>query len=83
MTDKICAAVDARTDADFVIIARTDALAPNGWEDALTRARAYREAGADLIFVDGIRTMDELGIYSKELALKGLTCLYNGGFYAA
>ena len=58
-------------------------MAPNGWEDALARARAYREAGADLIFVDGIRTLDELDIYSKELALKGIPCLYNGGLVAA
>ncbi len=54
---KIKAALDARRDADTVVIARTDALAPNGWEDAITRARSYREAGADLIFVDGIRTL--------------------------
>ena len=80
---KVKAALDARTNPDTVIIARTDALAPNGWEDALTRARAYREAGADLIFVDGIRTTEELGIYSKELALKGSPCLYNGGLVTA
>ena len=80
---KVKAALDARTNPDTVIIARTDALAPNGWEDALTRARAYREAGADLIFVDGIRTLEELDIYSKELALKGIPCLYNGGLVTA
>lgn len=80
---KIRAALDARRDPDTVIIARTDALAPNGWEDALTRARAYREAGADLIFVDGIRTAEELEIYSRELALKGIPCLYNGGLVTA
>jgi len=76
---KIRAALDARRDPGTVIIARTDALAPNGWEDALCRARAYREAGADLVFVDGIRTLDELEIYSCELARKGIPCLYNGG----
>jgi 2,3-dimethylmalate lyase len=80
---KIRAALDARTDPDTVVIARTDALAPNGWEDALARARAYREAGADLIFVDGIRTLEELDIYSRELALKGIPCLYNGGLVTA
>ncbi len=80
---KVKAALDARTDPDTVIIARTDALAPNGWEDALARARAYREAGADLIFVDGIRTLEELDIYSKELALQGVPCLYNGGLVTA
>ena len=82
-TQKIRAALDARTDPNTVIIARTDALAPNGWEDALARARAYREAGADLVFVDGIRTLEELEIYSRELAQKGVPCLYNGGLVTA
>ena len=41
------AAIDAKLNEDTVIIARTDALAPNGWDDAIARARAYREAGAD------------------------------------
>jgi 2-methylisocitrate lyase-like PEP mutase family enzyme len=80
---KLRAALDARTDPDTVIIARTDALAPNGWEDALARARAYREAGADVVFVDGIRTLEELEIYSRELAKKGIPCLYNGGLVTA
>lgn len=80
---KIKAALDARRDADTVVIARTDALAPNGWEDAITRARSYREAGADLIFVDGIRTLADLEIYSKELARKDVPCLYNGGLVTA
>ncbi len=80
---KLRAALDARTDPDTVIIARTDALAPNGWEDALARARAYRETGADLVFVDGIRTLEELDIYSRELAKKGIPCLYNGGLVTA
>jgi 2-methylisocitrate lyase-like PEP mutase family enzyme len=80
---KIRAALDARGDPDTVIIARTDALAPNGWEDALARARAYRAAGADLVFVDGIRTMEELEIYSRELALQGVPCLYNGALVPA
>jgi 2-methylisocitrate lyase-like PEP mutase family enzyme len=80
---KIRAALGARTDPDTVIIARTDALAPNGWEDALARARAYRETGADLVFVDGIRTLNELEIYSRELAQKGVPCLYNGGLVTA
>ena len=68
---------------DTVVIARTDALAPNGWDDALRRARAYHEAGADLVFVDGISTAEELEIYSRELALKGIPCLYNGGLVSA
>ena len=52
MTAKIRAAVDARTDADFVVIARTDAVAVEGFEPALERAERYREAGADVLFVE-------------------------------
>jgi 2-methylisocitrate lyase-like PEP mutase family enzyme len=76
MVPKVKAACDARRDAAFVIIARTDALAVNGWEDVAQRARAYRAAGADLIFVDGIRTLDDMGRYAKELG--DLPLLYNG-----
>ena len=50
---KIRAALDARTDPDFVIIARCDAYAVTGWEDTLRRCRAYADAGADMVFVDG------------------------------
>jgi 2-methylisocitrate lyase-like PEP mutase family enzyme len=52
MTAKIRAAVDARTDADFVVIARTDAVAVEGFDAALERAGRYREAGADVLFVE-------------------------------
>ena len=60
MTQKVRAAVDARQDPDFVIIARTDANAVNGLEDALRRGRAYREAGADVIFIEAPRSNEEL-----------------------
>ena len=76
MVPKVRAACDARRDQDMVIIARTDALAVNGWDDALRRARAYREAGADLIFVDGIRTVEDMGRYAKALA--DVPLVYNG-----
>jgi 2-methylisocitrate lyase-like PEP mutase family enzyme len=76
MVPKVRAACDARRDQNFVIIARTDALAVNGWDDVIRRARAYREAGADLIFVDGIRTLDDMKRYVKELG--DLPLLYNG-----
>lgn len=74
---KLRAALDARTD-DMIIIARTDALAVNGWEDAITRCNAYRDAGADLLFVDGIRTREDLDIYASELASREYPCVYNG-----
>ena len=75
---KIRAALDARSDPDLVIIARTDAVAPNGWEDAIRRAEAYRAAGADLVFVDGIKSVDDMDIYTTRLVEQGLPCLYNG-----
>ena len=76
MVPKVRAACDARQNPDTVIIARTDALAVNGWDDVVRRANAYREAGADLIFVDGIRTKDDLNNYVTRL--KHLPLLYNG-----
>lgn len=76
MTPKVRAACDARRDRNFVIIARTDALAVNGWDDVARRCRAYREAGADLVFVDGIRTLDDVRAYSSRLG--DLPMLYNG-----
>jgi 2,3-dimethylmalate lyase len=76
MVPKVRAACDARSNPATVIIARTDALAVNGWEDVVRRANAYREAGADLIFVDGIRTLDDLHNYTTRL--KSLPLLYNG-----
>jgi 2,3-dimethylmalate lyase len=56
--DKIKAAVDARTDPDFVIIARSDAIGVTSLEDALDRANAYAEAGADLLFLPYLRPQD-------------------------
>lgn len=74
-SSKIQAAVDARRDAEFVIIARTDALAIGGWDEAEERVRAYAEKGADVVFVDGIRTMDDLKEYKCRLG--DLRILFN------
>ncbi len=76
MLPKLRAALDAREDPDFVVIARTDALQPCGWNEAERRARAYAAAGADLVFVDGIRSRAELDEYATRLA--DLPCVYNG-----
>jgi methylisocitrate lyase len=62
MCDRIKAAVDARADASFVIMARTDALAGEGFGSAVSRAVSYVEAGADMIFPEAIT---ELGMYRK------------------
>src|SRR5579863_9109061 len=65
MAQKVHAAVDARQDPDLVIIARTDAIAVNGFEDALRRGQAYREAGADVIFIEAPRSMEELHVIGQ------------------
>ncbi len=57
---KIRAAVHARGDDDLVIIARTDARAVNDMDDAISRGRAYRAAGADIVFIEAPRSVDEL-----------------------
>ena len=76
MVHKVRAACDGRRDSNFVIIARTDALQAEGWGGAEERARSYFEAGADLIFVDGIRTLNDLDEYARRLS--DLPRLYNG-----
>ena len=62
MVDRVKAAVDARTDPDFVVMARTDALAVEGLDAAIERAAAYVEAGADMIFPEA---MTELSMYRR------------------
>jgi 2-methylisocitrate lyase-like PEP mutase family enzyme len=57
---KIRAAVDARSDSDLVIIARTDAIAVNGFDDALRRAEAAVKAGADMLFVEAPATVEQI-----------------------
>jgi 2-methylisocitrate lyase-like PEP mutase family enzyme len=59
MVQKIRAAVDARTDPDFTIIVRTDAIAVTGWDDAMRRCDDYIKAGADMLFVEALRTPEE------------------------
>jgi len=74
MVDRVKAAVDARTDPDFVIMARTDALAVEGIDAAIERACAYVEAGADMIFPEA---MTELSMYSKFKAAVKVPILAN------
>ncbi|MBV6273811.1 methylisocitrate lyase [Alcaligenaceae bacterium CGII-47] len=67
MVDRIKAAVDARTDSDFFIIARTDAIAVDGVEAALDRAIACAEAGADAIFAEASYDLDTYARFTKAL----------------
>ncbi len=74
MTAKIRAACDARTDDDFVIIVRTDALAVTGLEDTLRRCTAFAAAGADVLFVEALRTQDDITRVRREV---DVPLLYN------
>lgn len=65
--DKIKAAIDARKDADLVLIARTDARGPLGFAEAIRRANVYLDAGADLIFVEAPQTTDEISSIPAEV----------------
>jgi methylisocitrate lyase len=67
MVDRIKAAVDARTDPDFFIMARTDAFAQEGLEKAISRAKAYVAAGADGIFAEAIKTQEHYEAFSQAL----------------
>ena len=70
MTGKLKAALDARLDADTMIIARTDAVAVDGFEAALDRAEAYADAGADMLFVEAPRDEAQLREVSERLSGK-------------
>jgi len=67
MVDRIKAAVDAKTDPDFVIMARTDALAVEGMQSAIDRAQACVEAGADMIFPEAINTLEQYREFSAAV----------------
>ena len=67
MEGKIKAALDARRDEETLVVARTDAIAVEGLESALERAGRYREAGADMLFVEAPRTLEELAAVPRQL----------------
>ena len=74
MVVKLRAAVEARSDEDLVLIARTDALAVTGLDDTLRRCHAYAEAGADMLFVEAVRSREEIERVVGEVELP---LLYN------
>ena len=74
MIQKIHAAVDARTDDDFTIIVRTDAIAVTGWDDAMHRCEEYVKAGADVLFVEALRTPEQVEQAGRDL---DVPLLYN------
>jgi 2-methylisocitrate lyase-like PEP mutase family enzyme len=77
MVQKIRAAVDARVDPDLLLIARTDARAVDGPEEAIRRSRMYVEAGAEMIFVEAPHTVDELRLIGQELKPLGVPLMVN------
>jgi 2-methylisocitrate lyase-like PEP mutase family enzyme len=79
MVQKIHAAVDTRTDPDLVIMARTDAIAVHGFDDAMDRAAAYIEAGADMTFVEAPRTEEQLREIPKRLPVPQVINIVAGG----
>jgi methylisocitrate lyase len=74
MEDRIKAAVDARTDSGFVVVARTDAVAVEGLDAAIARAKRYREAGADVIFPEALVRIED---YGKFVDAVGVPVLAN------
>jgi 2-methylisocitrate lyase-like PEP mutase family enzyme len=67
MADKIAAAAAARTDPDFLIVARTDAIAVEGFEAALERAECFRQAGADVLFVEAPVSNEQIAEIPRRL----------------
>jgi 2,3-dimethylmalate lyase len=79
MVEKVKAAVDTRRDRDLLIIARTDAIAPEGFEAALARAAAYRDAGADVTFVEAPTSMEQIADIPRRLPWAQLLNIVIGG----
>ncbi len=69
MVDRVKAAVDARADDSFVIMARTDALAVEGMDSAVERAQAFVDAGADMIFPEAMRTLEQFRIFKEAVGV--------------
>jgi len=79
MVAKIKAAIAARQDPDLVIMARTDALAVHGFDDAIRRGKAYAEAGADMIFVEAVTSEEQMRTVNREILKPTLANMIEGG----
>jgi 2-methylisocitrate lyase-like PEP mutase family enzyme len=79
MVQKLTPADDARHDRDVLIIARTDAIAPEGFESALARAAAYHEAGADLTFVEAPTSLEQMAEIPRRLPWPQILNIVMGG----
>jgi len=79
MCDRLKAAVDARTDREFVIMARTDAFAREGKQASLDRVSAYVEAGADMVFAEALYTLDDYRAFARAITVPVLANLTEFG----
>jgi len=78
-TEKLSAAIDARENKDFVIVARTDARATEGLDDAIQRGKQNKKTGADAIFVEAPRSLDEMKKIGKEINAPLVANMIEGG----
>jgi 2-methylisocitrate lyase-like PEP mutase family enzyme len=76
---RLRAAIETRRDPAFLIIARTDAIAVTGFQDAVARARAYAEAGVDVVFFDGVESMEQLREIPTLLDVPVMANMVEGG----
>ena len=79
MCMKVRAAVDIRKDDDFVLVARTDALAVEGFDSAIKRINAYAEAGADVVFIDALETVEQIQRAPREASKPMMVNILEGG----
>jgi 2-methylisocitrate lyase-like PEP mutase family enzyme len=79
MVGKLRAVLDARTDPDLVVIARTDAIASEGIDAALERSRAYLDAGADVVFVEAPESVEQIELVAREIPEPKLINMFHGG----
>jgi len=79
MVAKVRVAVAARTDPDFLIIARTDARSGQGLDEAIERGKAFAAAGADIVFLESLQSVDEMRLACKSIAAPMLANMADGG----
>ncbi len=77
--EKLQAAIDAKKNRDFIIVARTDARATKGIDDAIERAKYYRKIGADVVFVEAPKSIDEMRRIGKEIKAPLVANMIEGG----
>lgn len=78
-TEKLSAAVDARENKDFIIVARTDARATEGLDEAIQRGKQNKETGADVIFVEAPKSLDEMRKIGREISAPLVANMIEGG----